>query len=398
LKFDVLVIGAGPAGATTALLLAKAGWSVALVEKKIFPRRKVCGEFISATSLPLLHKLGIGEFYNTHSGPQIKRVGLFAADKLLTAAMPPVANHSVPWGRAVKREELDTALRDAAIQAGVTCWQPAEVSDLKSNSGWTSCIVSSEDSRDRIMTKVVVLANGSWERGILAATPQAHKNSDMLAFKAHFSHADLAADLMPLIAFPGGYGGLVNSENGLMTLSCCIRRNVLQGVRRQYPAASAGDAVLQHIRNTCAGARDVFKTAVREGAWLAAGPIQPGVRRGFQAGYFCVGNLAGEAHPVVAEGISMAMQSAWVLTEVLIQHKEAVLSGQFNQAAREYQQLWRRNFAIRIYVAAIFAHVVMRPRLIKLMLPLFGWFPGLLSFAGKLSGKSKQVVPVTSQG
>jgi len=40
---DALVIGAGPAGSTAARLLAQAGWSVALVEKSVFPRRKVCG-------------------------------------------------------------------------------------------------------------------------------------------------------------------------------------------------------------------------------------------------------------------------------------------------------------------------------------------------------------------
>src|SRR6202158_4603312 len=92
--FDALIIGGGPAGATAALLLANAGWSVAIVEKKIFPRRKVCGEFISATSLPLLHKLGIADFYLTHGGPEVRRVGLFAADTILASAMPP-ANHSL---------------------------------------------------------------------------------------------------------------------------------------------------------------------------------------------------------------------------------------------------------------------------------------------------------------
>src|SRR5437016_2497832 len=57
--FDAVVIGGGPAGATAALLLAEAGWAVALIEQKQFPRRKVCGEYLSATNWPLLTRLGI---------------------------------------------------------------------------------------------------------------------------------------------------------------------------------------------------------------------------------------------------------------------------------------------------------------------------------------------------
>jgi flavin-dependent dehydrogenase len=56
--YDAIVVGGGPAGSTVAIRLAEAGWSVALVEQKEFPRRKVCGECIAATNLDLLDALG----------------------------------------------------------------------------------------------------------------------------------------------------------------------------------------------------------------------------------------------------------------------------------------------------------------------------------------------------
>ena len=86
--FDALVIGGGPAGAATALRLAQGGWSVALVEKKTFPRRKVCGEFISATSLPIMKSLGILDTYLEHAGPEIKRVAMFAHNAVIISDMP----------------------------------------------------------------------------------------------------------------------------------------------------------------------------------------------------------------------------------------------------------------------------------------------------------------------
>src|SRR3954452_14387915 len=98
MRYDAIVIGAGPAGSTTAILLARAGWSVAIVEKSSFPRRKVCGEFISATSMPLLRDLGVlGDFLH-QAGPEVRRVGLFARDASLAAPMPRPANAGVQRG------------------------------------------------------------------------------------------------------------------------------------------------------------------------------------------------------------------------------------------------------------------------------------------------------------
>src|ERR1700683_2580756 len=123
---------------------------------------------------------------------------------------------------------------------------------------------------------------------------------------------------MPLIAFPGGYGGMVHSDGGRVSLSCCVRRDRLGGLRAGHSSDAAGDAVLSHILDSCRGVRDALEAARRDGPWLAAGPLRPGIRVRGNGGICAVGNAAGEAHPVVAEGISMAMQSAWLLTRRLI--------------------------------------------------------------------------------
>src|SRR5205085_5000595 len=87
-SYDALVIGGGPGGATAARLLAKAGWSVAVVEKTQFPRRKVCGEYLAPTNYPLLQQLGILDDFLQSAGPEVRRIELVLKGSTITSPMP----------------------------------------------------------------------------------------------------------------------------------------------------------------------------------------------------------------------------------------------------------------------------------------------------------------------
>jgi flavin-dependent dehydrogenase len=388
---DALIVGGGPGGATAAVLLARAGWNVAVVEKAEFPRRKVCGEFISATSLPLLRELGVETAFLDAAGPMVRRVGFFARDEALTAAMP--GRSMGRCGRALGREHLDTMLLDAAARAGATVIQPGKVTELRKAQDGFVCAAITGDKTIELTARLVVAANGSWERGPAPLPPLAeHRPSDLLAFKAHFRDCDLPADLMPLLVFPGGYGGMVHSDGGRVSLSCCIRRDALQRARERHREQHAATATLRHIEATCGGARDALRRATLDGAWLSAGPIRPGLRRRYGEGIFFAGNAAGEAHPVVAEGISMAIQSAGLLARHLIAHQDDVLAGRTAEAARGYDADWRAGFAPRIRAAAVFAHLAMRPQLSRPLVPLLKLFPQALTLGAWLSGKTTKVV------
>jgi flavin-dependent dehydrogenase len=241
MRFDVIVIGAGPAGSAAAKLLAQAGWRVALVEKMEFLRRNVCGEFISATTMPVLPACGIAARLITESGPPVTRIGAWAGEAMLAAPREQV------WGRALGREHLDTMLRDAAVKAGTTLLQPVEVTDLRWEDGVYLCGL---DNGREIAARTVVAACGSWNpKGVFAVRGDSVAPSDLFAFKAHFKGASLPAGLMPLLAFPGGYGGLVESDGGRVSLSCCIRRDRLALVRSRH-GGKAGEGVLAHILET----------------------------------------------------------------------------------------------------------------------------------------------------
>lgn len=367
MRYDALIVGAGPAGAAAAQLLAQAGWSVALVEKAEFPRRKVCGEFLSATTLPVLEECGVAPDYLSMAGPPVTRVGVYAGRAMLATPGKRL------WGRALGREHLDTLLRDAAVAAGAVLFQPCEVAGLRQDGG--DHVVMLDDGRE-LAARTVIAACGSWALKGPFALASRDEPSDLFAFKAHFTHAALPEGLMPLLAFPGGYGGLVMSDAGRLSLSCCIRRDTL-AVARQRHGGRAADAVIAHIRDTTLGVERALAGAAPDGPALAVGPIHPGIRPRIRNGVYAAGNLAGEAHPVIAEGISMAIQGAHLLARYLIAHR-----------GEDYAPAWRRRFGPRIHAASIFAHLAMRAPGRALVRPLLAGFPQLMEWGARLSGKA----------
>jgi flavin-dependent dehydrogenase len=384
-RFDAVVVGGGPGGATAALLLARAGWSVALVERKAFPRRKVCGEYLSATNWPLLERLGVAGEFRGRAGPPVRRVGLFAGERVLSAPLP---SYRGEWGRALGREHLDTMLLARAASAGVAVLQPATVKRLTREGSGYCCGV---EGRPSLVSRIVVAAHGYWEPGPLSTQPPSKPAGpdDLLAFKAHFVDTDLRPDLMPLLAFAGGYGGMVHTDAGRVTLSCCVRRDRIAALR--FTGETAGEAVLCYILDSCRGVRDALRNASRDGPWLAAGPIRPGIRVRAGGGIFAVGNAAGEAHPIVAEGISMAMQSAWLMAERLVARGPG--RHDWHSVGADYAKAWRRAFAPRLRAAAAYAHWAMRPAAVAASMPLLRAFPNILRLGARLSGKATTCSP-----
>src|SRR5262245_17672105 len=366
-SYDSLLIGGGPAGATAALTLARAGWKVAVLEKANFPRRKVCGEYLSASNLALFRQLGVAEDFLDRAGPPVRQVGLFARETVLTAPMPRRRGKTTAdWGCALGRETLDTLLLQRAAEAGARVWQPWSAVKLDKQNETFACDVVNRETRERdcLRARVMLAAHGSWEQGTLPTQSERRdsSDSDLLGFKAHFRDCRHPAGLMPLLVFPGGYGGMVHTSGDRTSVSCCIRRDQLDRCRRTTPGVSAGEAVLAHVRNACRGVREALEAANLEGPWLSAGPIRPGIRPRFRGGIFCIGNAAGEAHPIIAEGISMAIQSAWLLCQRLATvHREALTPAALAEVGRDYAAAWRHCFARRIRTAALFAQLAISP-------------------------------------
>ncbi|HEX5461106.1 MAG TPA: FAD-dependent monooxygenase [Steroidobacteraceae bacterium] len=403
-SYDAIVIGAGPAGSSAAILLARAGRSVALLEARPFPRRKVCGECIAAGNLPLLHALGVGEGLRRHAGPELRQVALWHGEERITAALPAAADGAAPWGRALGREHLDLLLLEQARASGTVVLQPCRALAVREEVHAGRCEVHAGGNGVTLTLRapVVIRAYGSWQPppADAAPWPRKRRGSDLLAFKANFRDTHLDTGLLPVLAFGGGYGGMVVAGDGIATLACCIRRDRLAACRHEGDAAGAraGEVIEGLLRGQCRGVREALEGASRVGPWLAAGPIQPGARLGDGRGNaFLIGNAAGEVHPIIGEGISMALQSAWLLCQELAGCADAFrcdAHGEMHrlQIRRRYAARWRMHFSGRMRLAACFAHAAMRPGIAAPLLPLLRRTPALLGIAARMSGKTRSAV------
>jgi 2-polyprenyl-6-methoxyphenol hydroxylase-like FAD-dependent oxidoreductase len=403
---DALVIGAGPAGAATAILLKMAGWRVILVEKSSYPRQKVCGECLSAASLALLDQLGVGAAVRDRAGPELHRVAWMSGDSILIADLPACTEGPYRYGRALGRDQLDAILVKRAIELGVMLIQPGKVRSVTGELGDFECdiILSVQGFAETVRLQesvirrvpIVIDAHGSWENGPEGGPQPAslvpHRGSDLLGFKASFVNATLPQGLLPVLSFRGGYGGLVIAEDRRLTLAGCIRRDTLARWRAaRRPGTPAGAAFELYLRASCRGVRESLAGALRSGPWLSIGPLRPQIRLRKPHRLFSVGNAAGETHPLIGEGMSMAVQSAFLLASQLApQPAHTIDATRALEIHRAYRSAWCKAFALRQRLAAIYAHIAMRPLLSLPATRLLRNCPQLLTAAAHLAGKARK--------
>jgi 2-polyprenyl-6-methoxyphenol hydroxylase-like FAD-dependent oxidoreductase len=401
---DVLIIGAGPAGAAAAIFLAQAGWHVVLVEQSVYPRQKVCGECLTAGGLAVLDELGVGALVREHAGPELREIGWSHGSSSLRAQMPPCTDGPYPFGRALGRDRLDAMLGERAAAMGITRIQPAKVRAVRGLPGAFICEIEPLDAvhatsrpiaRVPIIRRVPVVidAHGSWEagpwqRGAAGVRPP-RRGSDLFGFKASFRGSRLPPGLLPVLAFPGGYGGMVIADGGRLTLAGCIRRDTLGVWRARIGEASAGLAFEKYLRHTCREMPGILDGAARVGHWLSVGPLRPGIRTPDLDGPFLVGNAAAETHPLIGEGISMALQSARILANRLAEGSPRAFDcGESRTLHLEVNKAWRDAFAGRMHLAAVYSQIAMRPALALPVTAMLRCWPPLLTRAAQLAGKS----------
>lgn len=309
--FDAVVVGAGPGGSISALVLARAGARVALVDRSTFPRDKACGDLIGPRGVRVLEDLDVA-LPDFGQGSDMLVVGP-SGGRARLPAFPgrTYADHGVIAPRRV----FDDILRDEAIAAGATPIAAKIVEVSRGQDGSLDTLTASDGSRVR--GRVVVGADG-------ALSPIAHLMGLIDADAALWGFAIrgyLRAEVpLPLLALldaqPGrifpGYGWLFPSGDGEANIGIGL---ALQ--RRHRPDAHLRDA----LTRLCARLRasgDLAPGAEPRGitgGWLRMGGVGS---RPAAHNVLLVGDAAGLVNPLQGEGIAQAMMSGHLAAAAIV--------------------------------------------------------------------------------
>jgi len=156
--FDVAVIGGGPGGSTLAALLASRGFRVALVDRDLFPRDKLCGEFLSYDALPLLDQLGVGDKIEQSGATHISTCRVVGTKRTYSFPLPVAA-------RGISRLSLDEILLRQAERNGAHTLEGYTVDSIGFDGDQTTLAMRHRDGAQRsISARLVAGAWGRWGR------------------------------------------------------------------------------------------------------------------------------------------------------------------------------------------------------------------------------------------
>jgi flavin-dependent dehydrogenase len=294
--WEAVVLGAGPAGALAARELATAGARVLLVEKRTFPRDKVCGGCLSSLALEILGSAGLGYLVPRAGGVPLAELQLGFRERLARLALPA--------GAALPRAVLDARLVGAAVESSVR-FLPATEARVGGIRGGTRLVdLRRKDGTRTIRARVVLSACGLAPRTLeAAASPRSSvAHNAPIGAGCALANAPSAYHDGTIYMAVGthGYVGLVRLRDGRVNVATALEPESLR--EHGTPGAAASRILAE------AGFPAIARLA--RANWQGTLPLTRVTWPLADERLFLIGDAAGYVEPFTGDGIALALACA----------------------------------------------------------------------------------------
>jgi menaquinone-9 beta-reductase len=366
-RVDVLVVGAGPGGSTTAYHLARAGLDVMLVERSAFPREKVCGDGLTPRAVSALTRMGVDiddPGFERHGGLRI-----YSRKVTLELSWPTL--RSFPgYGLMRTRSEFDELLARRAEKAGAVLRERTEAVAPIVEGGWvTGATVRSADRPDaepaEVRARFVIASDGASSRFAGRAGVRRDPGRPLgIAARRYYRTSrhpgpwlEVWMDLWEGDAILPGYGWLFPLGDGTVNVGAGLLNTF-----RNFKDVSAQrlfDAFVRMLPPSFG-----VDESSAEGRVLS-GPLPMGFNRTPSAvpGMLLVGDAAGLVNPFNGEGIAYAMESGELAAELI---RDALMRDRPG-LAQMYPTLLRERYGRYYTLGRVFVKGIGDPRVMRIL-------------------------------
>ena len=363
--WDAIVIGAGPAGSLAARLLAQTGARVLLVERKAFPRSKVCGGCLNAHALASLDRAGLTDRVRALGARPIAAVRVCQRSRMAVLALPP--------GLAVSRAALDTELAAAAGDAGavfapetmalVTDEEPA-----RADEDFRRVALQPRGAAASIAHARLVLAADGLAQSSLRDCPPLRSVPSRSARLgvgglAREGAIQVSAGAITMAIGRHGYVGAVEVEGGRINVAAALDADFL---KTHGGASGAVSAIL-------AEAGVSFDPRLESVEWGGTIPLTRRTARPAARRLFVLGDAAGYVEPFTGEGMAWAFAAA----EALVPLAVGAIAAWDDAMAEAWTGMYARRIGREQRWCRGVARVLRSPALVTPIVALLQHQPGL---------------------
>ena len=357
--WDIVVVGAGPAGAMAARECARTGASVLLVEKSAWPRYKVCGCCINLHALATLQEAGLGELPMRAGAQPIERFELRASNHCATVPLP--------GGVALSRERFDAALVEAARESGAV-FLPETTARLSSGSDAARAVIlKGRNGFVTITAKIVLAADGLGGKLLKSAQDfdSPPTEDSRIGAGAVIEHAPdhYEAGTIYMASGRHGYVGLVRVDGGRLDIAAALDAEWVKSVGGLPEAAAA---ILRE-----AGFES--PPGMAEAHWKGTPPLTRRATSIAAHRFLVLGDAAGYVEPFTGEGMAWALASGRAIAPIVC---DSILD--FNETTQaRWEQVYRDIITKRQVLCRLISMGLRKPALVRTATAALAAAPGL---------------------